>query len=101
MPARLVSAGPADRPGDPREAAMTLYSTCDAPVGTVPADHAVVRPRPEAAEGWEALALAELGRLLTPAELDVAHTLPAADVLDRLFPGLCDAARHEALCALG
>ena len=80
---------------------MTLHSTCDAPVTTVPADHAGVRPGPEAAEGWEALALAELGRPLTPAELGLTRTRPAEDVLDRLFPRLSDAARHEALCALG
>ena len=80
---------------------MTLHSTCDAPVTTVPAEHHRGTSTPEVVEGWDALAVAELGRRLTPAEHDLICTLPAEDVLDRLFPPLCDAARHEVLWALG
>jgi len=53
------------------------------------------------AEGWQALALAELGRPLTDAEAAVTERLAAEHVVDLLFPGLSDAARHEVLSALG
>lgn len=52
-------------------------------------------------DGWQALAVASLGRLLTDAELAAAEHLPAEIALDLLFPHLDDAARHEALWALG
>jgi hypothetical protein len=52
-------------------------------------------------EGWQALASASLGRLLTDAELAAVERLPIDIALDLLFPDLSDAARHEALWALG
>ena len=52
-------------------------------------------------DGWQALAVASLGRLLSDAELAAAEHLPAKIALDLLFPHLDDAARHEALWALG
>jgi hypothetical protein len=52
------------------------------------------------AEGWQALALAELGRPLGPAELAAAERLPTAQALDLLFPALSPESRHEALSAL-
>lgn len=87
---------------------MTVHPPCGETVlapalapatDTEPAN--TIDPATDAAEGWQALALATLGRQLTRAELDVAATLPAEHALDRLFPGLPDAARHEALWALG
>ncbi|HEX6418506.1 MAG TPA: hypothetical protein VFZ77_08410 [Acidimicrobiales bacterium] len=54
-----------------------------------------------AAAGWQALALAELGRPLTEAEAAATARLAPEHVLDLLFPALSDAARHEALWALG
>lgn len=54
----------------------------------------------DAVEGWQALALAVLDRELTGPELAAAERLPADIALDLLFPGLDDAARHEALWAL-
>jgi hypothetical protein len=54
----------------------------------------------EAAEGWQALALASRGALLTGPELAAAELLPVDIALDLLFPGLDDAARHEAMWAL-
>ena len=62
--------------------------------GASPADAA-------AAEGWQALALAELGRPLTEAEVAATQRLAAEHVVDLLFAGLGDAARHEVLSALG
>ena len=53
------------------------------------------------AEGWQALALAELGRPLTEAEVAATQRLAAEHVVDLLFPGLSDAARHEVLSTLG
>lgn len=52
-------------------------------------------------EGWQALAAASLGRLLTDTELAAVEHLPTELALDLLFPGLGDAARHEALSAFG
>jgi hypothetical protein len=54
----------------------------------------------EAAEGWQALALATRGVLLTGPELAAAELLPVDIALDLLFPDLDDASRHEALWAL-
>jgi hypothetical protein len=51
-------------------------------------------------QGWQALAVASLGRLLTDAELAAVERLPTELALDLLFPDLPDAARHEALWAL-
>ena len=51
-------------------------------------------------EGWQALAAASLGRLLSEAEVAAAEHLPVAIALDLLFPDLDDAARHEALSTL-
>ena len=61
------------------------------PVDLVPAHH----------EGWQALAAASFGRLLTDTELAAVERLPVEIALDLLFPELTDAARHEALWALG
>lgn len=85
---------------------MTLHSTCDAPREiTIPAppeqQPATGDTDTDAAEGWDALALAELGRPLTPAEHALTRSSSVEDALDRLFPRLSDAARQEALWALG
>ena len=53
-----------------------------------------------AAEGWQALALATRGVLLTGPELAAAELLPVEVALDLLFPDLDDASRQEALWAL-
>jgi hypothetical protein len=60
-----------------------------------------VTVRPDEHEGWQALAAASIGRLLSDAELAALEHLPAAIALDLLFPDLNDAARHEALSTLG
>jgi hypothetical protein len=52
-------------------------------------------------EGWQALAAASLGRLLTDVELAAVEHLPTDIALDLLFPDLTAEARHEALSALG
>jgi hypothetical protein len=52
-------------------------------------------------EGWQALAAASLGRLLSDVELAAAECLPVDIALDLLFPDLDDPARHEALSTLG
>lgn len=85
---------------------MTLHSTCDAPMEITIAAPPEQRPATvdadaDAAEGWDALALAELGRPLTATEHALTRSLPVEDALDRLFPRQSDAARHEALWALG
>ena len=85
---------------------MTLHSTCDAPVEVpAPPEATVADSHPatdiDDADGWDALALAELRRPLTDAEHALARTLPVEEALDRLFPALSDEARHEALWALG
>lgn len=59
------------------------------------------RPDDEVEDGWQILAEASLGRRLTDAELAAVHHLPPEIALDLLFPDLDDAARHEALWALG
>jgi hypothetical protein len=73
--------------------ATTTHRTTSAPIIRPPADPCV--------EGWQALAAASLGRLLSDAELAAAEHLPVAIALDLLFPDLDDAARHEALSTLG
>jgi hypothetical protein len=50
--------------------------------------------------GWQALAAASLGRLLSDAELAAVEHLPVDVALDLLFPDLDDAARHEAMSTL-
>ena len=76
---------------------MTPPTTCTAPapleVTEVAAD--------EVLDGWQLLAMAELGRRLTAAELAACEQLPVDLALDLLFPGLGDAARHEAMAMLG
>ena len=74
--------------------ARTIPLTSDnssAVAALVPADH----------EGWQALAAASLGRLLSDPELAAVEHLPVDIALDLLFPNLNDAARHEALSTLG
>lgn len=51
--------------------------------------------------GWQALAVASLGRLLTDTELAAAEHLPVGIAVDLFFPHLDDASRHEALSTLG
>jgi len=51
--------------------------------------------------GWQALAAASLGRLLSDAELTAVEHLPVDIALDLLFPDLDDAARQEAMSTLG
>jgi hypothetical protein len=50
--------------------------------------------------GWQALAAASLGRLLSDAELAAVEHLPVDIALDLLFPDLDDPSRHEALSTL-
>jgi hypothetical protein len=71
----------------------TIPRTSDGSSGVAlaPADH----------EGWQALAAASLGRLLSDAELAAVEHLPVDIALDLLFPDLNDAARHEVLSTLG
>jgi hypothetical protein len=77
---------------------MTIDVTCgDAPSTTLAAD---VEVDVDDLEGWQALASASLGRLLTDTELAAVERLPTELALDLLFPDLPDAARHEVLWAL-
>lgn len=73
--------------------ALTTPVASDRPpaVALVPSHH----------EGWQALAAASLGRLLSDPELAAVEHLPVDIALDLLFPALGDAARHEALATLG
>jgi hypothetical protein len=71
--------------------ARTIPLTPDTDAVAVPADLV----------GWQALAAASLGRLLSDAELAAVEHLPVDVALDLLFPGLDDAARHEAMSTLG
>lgn len=89
---------------------MTLDITLHPPVadeapaptaGGPPADIPKTGDPDPTEEGWQALAVASLGRPLTPAELAHVEQLPAEQALDLYFPHLDDPARHEALCALG
>lgn len=66
-----------------------------------PASATLAEVDPALYDGWQALALATRGRPLTETELAAIDRLPAALSLDLLFPDLGDAARHEALWALG
>lgn len=81
-------------PGTPAALGAAAGLFDDDPLGAGPADA-------RAAEGWQALALAELGRPLTEAEAAATERLAAEHVVDLFFPGLSDAARHEVLSALG
>jgi hypothetical protein len=75
------------RPGGPAAAPAPL----DADVDHLLDEH----------DGWQALALASLGRLLSDTELAAAEHLPVGIAVDLFFPHLDDASRHEALSALG
>jgi hypothetical protein len=86
-----AGAGPSTAVPDPSTTAPAVST-----VEQVPADLV-----PGAYEGWQALAAASLGRLLTNTELVAVERLPADIALDLLFPDLTDAARHEALWAMG
>jgi hypothetical protein len=68
---------------------------------TTPAIASTVALVPDEHDGWQALAAASLGRLLSDAELAAVEHLTADIALDLLFPDLNDAARHEALSTLG
>lgn len=68
-----------------------LTSEGTSAIALVPADH----------DGWQALAAASLGHLLSDAELAAVEHLPVDIALDLLFPDLTDPARHEALSTLG
>lgn len=80
--------------------AATSYGTADAS-GADPADLDDLDGLDDPDDGWQVLAAASLGRLLTDAEMDEVRRMPAKQALDLLFPHLTDAARHEALWALG
>ena len=77
---------------------MTETSTCAPTCATTPAD---AIDDADVAPGWQSLAVAELGRPLTDAELAAAGALSPDEALDLLVPALSDAARQEALWALG
>ena len=85
---------------------MTLHTApCDSPETTPAADvdetvEVVEALEVDDLEGWQALAAASLGRLLTDTELAAVERLPIELALDLLFPDLPDAARQEALWAL-
>lgn len=70
--------------------AHTIPLTPDPGSAVVPADLV----------GWQALAAASLGRLLSDAELAAVEHLPVDIALDLLFPDLDDPSRHEALSTL-
>lgn len=71
--------------------APTTPRTPDSGSAVVPADLV----------GWQALAAASLGRLLSETELAAVEHLPVDIALDLLFPHLDDPSRHEALSTLG
>jgi hypothetical protein len=73
--------------------ATTARNTAARPAGHELPDIALL-------EGWQALAVASLGRLLTGPELAAVEHLPVEISLDLLFAELDDAARHEALSTL-
>ena len=73
--------------------------TCSA--GCAVTTRAADEPGNELEDSWQLLAEASLRRLLTDAELAAVRHLPVEIALDLLFPELDDAARHEALWALG
>jgi hypothetical protein len=74
----------------------------NAPLTSYTDAHAVAVPSavPRDIVGWQALAAASLGRLLSDAELAAVEHLPVDIALDLLFPDLDDAARHEAMSTL-
>jgi len=79
---------------------VTPPTTCTAPApveASGPSEVAV----DEMLEGWQLLAMAELGRRLTATELAACEQLSVDLALDLLFPRLGDAARHEAMATLG
>ena len=86
---------------------MTMDTTCSDALTTAPAldagetlDAVQAAEAVDAVDGWQALAVASLDRLLTDAELAAVERLPTELALDLLFPDLPDAARQEALWAL-
>jgi hypothetical protein len=82
-------------------ATTATYTTPTTTTSSTPDSASTVAPAPAEHEGWQALAAASLGRLLSDAELAAAERLPVDIGLDLLFPDLSDAARHEALSTLG
>jgi hypothetical protein len=82
--------------------AVTLHTApCDAPeVEAVDLGEPADIDDIDDLDGWQALAVAALDRLLTGTELAAAERLPTELALDLLFPDLPDAARQEALWAL-
>jgi hypothetical protein len=78
---------------------VTPPTTCTAPAAA-PVE-AIEIAADEVLDGWQLLATAELGRRLTAAELAACEQLSVDLALDLLFPGLGDAARHEAMAMLG
>ena len=81
-----------------------MTATTTAPTSRLtPATGSIATLVPTAADlvGWQALAAASLGRLLSDAELAAVEHLPVDIALDLLFPHLDDAARHEAISTLG
>jgi hypothetical protein len=98
--AKVVDAIQLNRSSTRRRSVVTATTTArPAPIASdrapavalVPSDH----------DGWQALAAASLGRLLSGPEVAAVEHLPAEIALDLLFPDLDDAARHEALATLG
>ena len=73
-----------------RSTRTTRQAEFDPGFGHVPGIH----------DGWQALAVASLGRPFTDVELAAAEHLPVEVALDLFFPHLDDAARHEALSTL-
>jgi hypothetical protein len=99
---------------------MSISSTCAEPTAPTVATFTTAPVPPRAAasrdepddpdgsnididgwEGWQALAVATLGRPFTDAEQAAVRALAPEHVLDLLFPDLTAEARHEALWALG
>jgi hypothetical protein len=82
---------------------VTLHTApCDSPETTLAVEpvEPVEAIEVDDFDGWQALAAATLGRLLTDTELAAVERLPTELALDLLFPDLPDAARQEALWAL-
>jgi hypothetical protein len=76
------------------ETAVTI-GTANPPAPAMPTDES------DALDGWQALAVAELGRTLDEHELAQIESQPAERTIDQFFPHLSTAARSEALWALG
>jgi hypothetical protein len=85
----------------PKETVVTATTTAR-PIRLAPDTAAVTIPAAIPADlvGWQALAAASLGRLLSDAELAAVEHLPVDIALDLLFPELDDPARHEAMSTL-